>query len=308
MPEPSHEAPDLDRGPAPHGGLPDPVRREDRVEGRRVVWHEAGRPDGPTLLLLHGGGADAALMSWSLVLRAFPDRRLVAPDLPGYGETPRFRGPYTVEALAAWTEGFAEAARLAPGSVMGISMGGATAIAYALRAPHRVRALVPVAAFGLGGPAPLPRTLYLLSRLPLTLLVYGAVALNDRAARRALRNVFADLDRVPPDLLDAVRAAARVQLRTGSFLAFMRGETHWRGFRTDLSERLPALAVPTLFVHGTQDALVPLAASERAARLVPGARLARIEGAGHLPMREHPEAFERAVRPFLDAAHPVRRD
>lgn len=247
-------------------------------------------------------------MSWSLVLRAFPDRRLVAPDLPGYGETPRFRGAYSVDALAAWTEAFAEEARLAPGGVMGISMGGAAAIAYALRAPERVRALIAVAAFGLGGPAPLPRTLYLLSRLPLTLLVYGAVALNDRAAQRALRNVFADLDRVPPDLLDAVRAAARVQLRTGSFLAFMRGETTWRGFRTDLSTRLPEIACPTLFVHGTADMLVPVAASERAARLVPGARLARVEGAGHLPMREAPEAFERAVRPFLEEAHPVPRD
>ena len=115
-----------------------------------------------------------------------------------------------------------------------------------------------------------------------------------------MRNVYADPGRVSPEVLADVRAAARTQLRTRSFLAFMRAETTWQGFRTDLSKRLPEIACPTLFVHGTRDALVPARASERAASLVPGARLALIEGAGHLPMRETPEAFHAALRGFLE--------
>ena len=301
MPDRPREAPDTERGPAPH----DPaVRREGRVRGRRAVWHERGPADAPTLLLLHGGGADSATISWSLTLRAFPDRRVIAPDLPGYGGSRRFRGRYTIEALASWVDDFAEEARVRPGAVAGVSMGGAAAIALALRAPERVRALIPVAAFGLGGPSPLRRTLYLASRMPLTPFVYGAVAVSDRAARRALRNVWTDLDHLPPDMLPAIRKAARAQLRTGSFLAFMRGETAWAGFRTDLSRRLPEIRCPTLFVHGTADELIPARASERAAGLVPGARLALIEGAGHLPMRERPEAFHEAVGAFLDGLAP----
>ena len=296
MPEPAQEAPDLGRGPAPHP----PLRREGRVRGRRAVWHEAGPPEAPTLLLLHGGGADSALISWRLTLGAFPDRRVVAPDLPGYGATRRFRGRYTIGALASWIEDFTAETGVAPGAVAGVSMGGAAAIALALRAPDRVRALIPVAAFALGGPAPLRRTLYTLSRLPMTPLLYGAVSVSDRAACRAMRNVWADLDALPPDVLGAVKRAARVQLRTGSFLAFMRGETAWSGFRTDLSERLGDIGCPTLFVHGTGDGLIPARASERAASLVPGAEIALIEGAGHLPMREKPEAFHEALRGFLD--------
>ena len=295
MPDPAAGAPDPSGDPAP-----EPVRHEGRVRGRRTVWHETGPTGAPTLLLLHGGGADSALISWRVTLRAFPGRRVVAPDLPGYGATRRFRGRYTIDALAAWIADFAGELDLAPGAVAGVSMGGAAAIGYALLAPERVRALVPVAAFGLGGPAPLRRTLYLASRLPLTPAFYGAVSVSDRAVRRAMRNVWADLDRMPPDIAPAVKRAARVQLRTGSFLAFMRGETAWAGFRTDLSERLPEIGCPTLFVHGTSDALIPARASERAAALVPGARLALIEGAGHLPMRERPEAFHDALRGFLD--------
>ena len=298
MPEPS-PASDPARDPTPNAT--EAVRREGRVEGRRAVWHEAGRPDGPTLLLIHGGGADQATLSWPGTLRAFPERRVVAPDLPGYGRTARFRGRYTIENLARWVRSFAEAVDLAPGAVAGVSMGGAAAIQLALDAPERVRALIPVAAFGLGGPAPLRRTLWLASRMPLTPVLYGAVGFTDPGARRAMRNVYADPARVSPEMLAAVRAAARTQLRTGSFLAFMRAETTWQGFRTDLSKRLPEIACPTLFVHGAADALVPARASERAAALVPGARLALIEGAGHLPMREAPGPFHVALREFLDA-------
>ena len=287
--------PDDPRAPGP----PAPTRHEGTVRGRRAVWHETGPRDAPTLLLLHGGGADSAQISWRLTLPAFPERRVVAPDLPGYGESRRFRGRYSIEALGDWVADFAEAAEVAPGAVAGVSMGGAAAIALALAHPGRVRALIPVAAFGLGGPSPLRRTLFVASRLPLTLALYGGVSVSDRAVRRAMRNVWADLDAMPEDLMPAIKRAARVQLRTGSFLAFMRAETGWGGFRTDLSERLGLIAAPTLFVHGTGDTLIPARSSERAASLTPGAEIALIEGAGHLPMRERPGATHAAMRAFL---------
>ena len=292
MPDAASKAPDPSRDPAP-------LRREGRVGGRRAVWYENGPPGAPTLLLIHGGGADQATISWPPTLRAFPERRVVAPDLPGYGGTARLGRRYTIENLARWVREFAQAAEIAPGAVAGVSMGGAAAIMLALQAPERVRALIPVAAFALGGPTPMPRRLWLAARMPLTPLAFGAVAASDRGARRAMRNVYAEPDRVTPEMLARVQAAARTQIRTGSFVSFMRAETTWRGFRTDLSTRLPEIACPTLFVHGTRDALVPARASRRAARLVPGARLALIEGAGHLPMRERPDAFHDVVRGFL---------
>ena len=297
MPDDATAAPGPEGDPA---APTDPLRREGRIDGRRAVWYENGPADAPTLLMLHGGGADQATISWSLALRAFPGRRVVAPDLPGYGGTRRFRGRYSIANLAAWVDRFADGIGLAPGAVTGVSMGGAAAIALALRSPGRVRALIPVAAFGLGGPSPLRRTLFLASRMPLTPIVYGAVAMSDRGARRAMRNVYADPGRVTADVLRDVQAAARTQIRTRSFIAFMRAETTWRGFRTDLSTRLHEIGCPTLFVHGAQDGLVPARASRRAADLTPDGRLCLIEGAGHLPMRETPEAFHEAVGAFLN--------
>lgn len=300
--------PDLDRGPAPHGSAPSPVRCEGQVGGRRAVWYESGSPDGPTLLLLHGGGADAALVSWPLVLRAFPERRVIAPDLPGYGGSARARGVHTVEALSDWVGEFSEAIALAPGALAGVSMGGAVAIRRALAAPDRARALIPIAPFGLFGPIVLPPHVWLATRLPIAGLSFAGATTSDRVARRLLARVFADRSRITPELVAAFRLAARRQAGATAFDAFLRHEMAWRRFRTDLSARLPEIGCPTLFVHGTADALVPASVSRRAVALTPGARLALIEGAGHAPMREAPEAFERAVRAFLDEADPAGRD
>jgi proline iminopeptidase len=68
----------------------------------------------------------------------------------------------------------------------------------------------------------------------------------------------------------------------------------------DLVPHLRAVACPTLIVHGRQDP-IPLASSEAAAAAIPGARLAVLEDAGHVPYVEQPEALFAAVLPFLDA-------
>ena len=55
----------------------------------RTACHTAGDPNGKPLLLLHGGGVDHALLSWQEVMQLWPENgyRLIAPDLPGYGQS-----------------------------------------------------------------------------------------------------------------------------------------------------------------------------------------------------------------------------
>jgi pimeloyl-ACP methyl ester carboxylesterase len=69
------------------------------------------------------------------------------------------------------------------------------------------------------------------------------------------------------------------------------------------SHTLPALlggvATPTLVVWGREDAIIPLSAGERYARAIPGAKTCVLDGCGHLPDMERPEAFVSAVREFL---------
>jgi pimeloyl-ACP methyl ester carboxylesterase len=81
----------------------------------------------------------------------------------------------------------------------------------------------------------------------------------------------------------------------------------------ELELALPKMAgVPTLLIWGSKDRVVDLRSGEIMAQRLPGARVAIIEGAGHLPYEEKPEEFSRIVREFFttvrstDIASPVR--
>jgi pimeloyl-ACP methyl ester carboxylesterase len=69
--------------------------------------------------------------------------------------------------------------------------------------------------------------------------------------------------------------------------------------RHDALERLPTLRTPTLVVGGNEDRLTPGPHAEALAKAIPGAELAFIPGAGHLPYLECPDAFARMVLDYL---------
>lgn len=71
--------------------------------------------------------------------------------------------------------------------------------------------------------------------------------------------------------------------------------------RPDSRPLLPGIAAPTLVLCGRQDALTPLHESEDMAAAIPGARLAVVEEAGHLPPLERPEAVNAELRAWLTA-------
>src|SRR5207244_8356485 len=68
----------------------------------------------------------------------------------------------------------------------------------------------------------------------------------------------------------------------------------------DAWDRIGDIACPTLVLHGTEDRLVPVENARRMAALIPRARLALLEGAGHLYHSEQPEAADAAVLAFLE--------
>jgi pimeloyl-ACP methyl ester carboxylesterase len=69
--------------------------------------------------------------------------------------------------------------------------------------------------------------------------------------------------------------------------------------RPDSNPLLPDLRLPALIIHGTEDQLIPISEAQAMQAAIPGARLAAIPGAGHLPNLEQPELFNQAVRGFI---------
>lgn len=255
--------------------------------GLHVESAGRGRP----LVLLHGWGLHAGLFA-PIVPALARTHRVHATDLPGHGHSAPL-AEASIDAIAALCDRTFGDER-SPPDVLGWSLGGLVALAWASLHPRRVRRLVlvgvtPKFVAGDGWPHAMAsdtlrqfadelRVAYhaTLQRF-LTLQVQGSD--EGRAALHALRHAL--FERGAPD--PSVLAGA---LRT---LA-----------ATDLRADVPGIAVPTLCVAGERDTLAPPEASAWLAQALPDAQLVVIDGAGHAPFLSHRKAFLDAVVPFLD--------
>jgi pimeloyl-ACP methyl ester carboxylesterase len=240
------------------------------------VWE---RGSGEPLLYLHGyerhpGGA-------GFLQRLAEDRRVLAPEQPGYGRSTGFESFTDVLDVALFYRELVESWGIERIDVVGHSLGGMFAAELAAIAPQLVRRLVLVNAFGLwldDQPAPDP---------------FGA-ADQVKAAKwhgEAPRSEPTNFEPDPDDPHAAILFSAQ---NLGSATKFM-----WPIADRGLRRRLPLIDAPTLVVHGTSDGLLPPAYAEEFVRLIPDARLAPIEAAGHYPMVEREDEFVAAVTDFL---------
>jgi len=151
------------------------------------------------------------------------------------------------------------------GVLVGHSLGGLIAARVAARSPALVERLVLVAPAGLAA-----RTL-LQNVVPLARTLVAS-------PRPLLRRVVADAGRTGPTSL----------LRTARELVY-----------ADVGSELASITAPTLVVWGQNDVLVPSALAPMFEERIPGARAVVIPGAGHVPMVERPDDFERVLLEFL---------
>jgi len=274
-----------------------PQRRSVVVDGRGVSYLAAG--SGDPVVLVHGGGLDSAALSWRETLPSLAvDHAVVAPDLPGYGESAPLGAPPSVPAFVRWLERFLEVLDAGPVALVGISLGGAVALGYALDHPELVDRLALVDSYGLGHRVPGGPLAALSVRLPgLMAGVWALLARSRWLTAVGLRAIVVP-DNLTPALVEEVFGLVG-EGSGATWRAFQRAEVGYGGLRTDYAPRLPELAVPTLFVHGADDPLVPVGWAIRGATRVPDAELAIIRDCGHWPPRERPTACNERLRDLL---------
>lgn len=266
------------------------------VEGVRLHWAEVGAQSClPPVVLLHG--LNNSCRSWSRVAPLLGvDRRVLMPDLPGHGQSARPDAAYALAWHARIVARWLQAVGIQRADVIGHSFGGGVAQMLLLECPERIRKLVLVAAGGLGkGVGWWLR----LASLPGVVEYLGQpfMALGTRLALRSPR------DGVTPE---DVRELSRLNSQAGSARAFarsVRDVVDWRGQRRNFRDRakeidkLPAILV----LWGNRDEVIPIEQGRAFADSLPGATFIAFAGAGHYLHNQHPEAFVRAVRQFLDA-------
>lgn len=230
-----------------------------------LVSAEPAPQERPAVVLVHGLGMSSRYMA-PLARSLAPDFRVYAPDLPGFGLSDKPGHVLTIPELADALAGFLEAMGLRRAAFVGNSLGCEILIEFALRHPERVERLV------LQGPTPDPKDRSALQQvmfLPVTGIFerwsLGWIALSEYLRSGISRCI-------------------------GTF-------RHMTANR--IENKLPKVAAPTLVVWGTRDYIVPRRSVERFAKLLPNGSLAVIPGAAHGMNYSHPEAFRKAMLPFL---------
>lgn len=250
-----------------------------------VALHHEVRGEGEPVLFLHGFPFTGAL--WHPVVeRLGQGWRCILPDLRGMG-----RSPATGHAgmddhaddLARLLDALGETR---PVVVVGMSMGGYVAFAFARRHPERVRALALVDTRAEPDTEEGAR---------------GRLATAERVLREGSGVVADDM----VGKLFAASASDELRSRWHAVMAAAPPEgvaAALRGMaaRPDSLGTLRSLGRPVLVLVGAEDTVTPPESARRMADVVPGARLETVAGAGHMAVVERPDAVAGALRPFLD--------
>ena len=272
------------------------------LQGQLVHYRDEGpRADPAPIVLLHG--TSASLHTWEGWARALRgQRRVISLDLPAFGLTGPFAGPY-LEKFAGQTYTGAHYARFVldvldklavPRFVVaGNSLGGEVAWRIAAAAPQRVAALVLVDSAGYaveGGTIPLG---WQIARLP----VLGHV-LEHLLPRpfivQGLAAVYADPKRITEATVDRYY---ELTLRAGNRAALVQRAQTWS--RSEGVAKVTGVSAPTLVLWGGRDAVLPLALAQRFVADIPGARLQVFDDLGHVPQEEDPARTVAVVQAFL---------
>ncbi len=270
------------------------------IAGRRIHYYQAGEQGSP-VVLLHGGGIDSAMVSWRLTLPALAETHVIyAPDWPGYGQSEWEGGGYSIDLLIQTLGGLLDAWGLQKTALVGLSMGGGTALGYAMAHPERVSKLVLVDSYGLSRSVSFQTLSYWFVKMPLVNpLTWWSLRRSRGLTRWTLSYILRNPQAITPELVEEVYQIMRRPGIEQAFSAFQNNEITPKGLRTSYMDQLNELPVETLIVHGDQDVLVPLKDAQEAAGRIPNARLEVLHNAGHWSSRDYPEKFNRLVAAFL---------
>jgi pimeloyl-ACP methyl ester carboxylesterase len=253
--------------------------------GPRPVGYDV-RGAGAPVVLLHPFPFDRRI--WASVTDGLSRRyRVIAVDGRGFGETPLGGGGEAIAEQADDLVALLDHLEVPRAAVLGMSMGGYVALAFAARHPGRLAALV------------LCDTRAGADDAKLRAARDGAIArIRETGSGPYLDGSLARLlsPTAPPARVAFLRA--RAETRAASLIAGIEALRD----RPDRSGDLAAIRCPTLVLRGSDDQVTPAEDMQAMAAAIAGATFVPLERAGHLSHVDAPGAFERALTPFLTTA------
>jgi pimeloyl-ACP methyl ester carboxylesterase len=254
-------------------------------DGARIHYEVTG--SGPAILLGHSLLCDTEM--WRGVAPKLAERhRVVNVEARGHRRSTA-PGPFALEDLAGDWLAIMDRERIDRAFLVGLSMGGMTAMRLALRAPSRVAGLVLIDS-NADAEERGKRAQYTVMEA-----IYRRWGMLRPLARRTASIMFGkttlqDRRHLIDELVETVERHPREQVALAIHAVFS---------RKDLRPRLAEIAAPALVLVGAEDKATPPAKSAHIRDGIPGARIEVLDGAGHLSALEVPDAVSARVLAFL---------
>ena len=260
-----------------------------RVNGIVLYNQVLGQEDGPVLVFINSLGSDFRI--WQEVVPAFTDRfRVVLYDKRGHGLSDAPPAPYSMDDHTDDLLALLDHLKVDRAAFVGLSVGGMIGQRMAVRAPERVQALtLCCTAAKIGTPE--------LWAERITAVEDGGIEpIADNVLQRWFTPLFREAQK------DEVAGWRNMLVRTpdhgyAGTCAAIRD--------ADLRPDAGRIKAPTLCVAGDQDGSTPADVVKGTADLIPGARFALIDGAGHIPCVEKPAVLSKLIGQHLQEAELV---
>ena len=253
----------------------------------QLHWVREGQ--GPVVVLSHALGCDLSM--WDAVAERLKQRFTVLRyDARGHGQSAAPAGPYSMETLADDAAALITAQVTGPVHFVGLSMGGMTAQALAVRHPQLVKSITIANAANFYGE---PAGAMWRTRMN-TVLTQGVPAIAEGAIQRWFTPEFI-ADTVGGGAARVATLRQKLEQLAAEPYAASCGAVAAMDFRSSNQH----ITCPTLVIAGTRDEATPLALSEAIVSSIPGAKLVTLPAA-HLSAVEQPQAFAALLETFLD--------
>jgi pimeloyl-ACP methyl ester carboxylesterase len=268
-----------------------------KVDGSWVNVLDIG--EGPAMIFIHG--LSGCWQNWLENICFFArDHRVIAVDLPGFGESEMPVEPISISGYARTVDALFEALGIDSGVVVGNSMGGFVGLELAIRFPPRVERLCLVGAAGLSiEHLRTERKRGIRHRAENIAFFYVAwvstrspgLMARPRPRQMVLKLVAAHPERLPGALVVEQVGGAGKEGFAGALDALT-------GY--PIRDRLCEIGCPTLIVWGDKDILVPVKDAAEFERLISDSRKVIYKDTGHIPMVERPARFNADLRAFIE--------
>ena len=270
------------------------------LHGERVAYVDEGPGDGrgEVLLLLHGMAGSS--QTWQSVIRPLSRHyRVVAPDLPGHGQSTKPRSDYSLGAFAALLRDLLDELGVTRATIVGHSLGGGIAMQFVYQHPDYAQRLILIGSGGLGPDVGL--TLRLLSapgaEFVMPIIAPQKVLAAGERVWSWLHNVGIESPR-GEEIWRSYSSLSDAPTRQ-AFLRTLRSVVDYRGQAVSALSRLNATDMPVMAIWGDRDAIIPVEHAYAAQRARSDMRLEVLPGVGHFPQAERPFEVVELIEDFI---------